>query len=122
MRFCSRGERGDLFVAHMDPLDLPSCADRIRYSVERIAAHAVDPLDSRVYQHIYEQVSHSLCHMFPFANSLRGLAWCRKNLKQLSLQRLDPASRLICPWRGAFQRGCLPPERKTRGAFQLRVE
>src|SRR5208283_2285813 len=65
------GESGHLLVSQMNPLNLLACANRIRDSIERIAADTVNSFDSCFHQNINKQVSYSFCHaFFPFPNNL----------------------------------------------------
>ncbi len=57
------GERGCLFVSHMNPAHVFATANRIRDPVEGIAAHTVHALHSGLQQDLYKQISHSLCHV-----------------------------------------------------------
>jgi hypothetical protein len=64
-------------MTYVNPLHVPVRTNRIRDSVERIAADTVSSLNSCIYQNIYKQISYSLCHVFAFLspfsvlNSLR---------------------------------------------------
>src|SRR3984885_3882940 len=62
MRFCAGREGGCLFMAHANPLDVLAGANRIRDAIERIARDAINSLNVRSHQDVYQQVSHSLCH------------------------------------------------------------
>ena len=66
----TRGERCHLFMADMDPFNLFASANRIRNSVERISADAVNSLHSCFHQNIYKQVSHSLSHIYSLLDNL----------------------------------------------------
>jgi hypothetical protein len=66
MRLCARRERSCLLMARADPLDVLAGANRIRDAVERIARDAVNSLNARSQQDVYQQVSHSLCHSVSF--------------------------------------------------------
>ena len=57
------GERCYLFMADMNPLHLRTYANRIRDSVERISADAINSLNSCFQQNVYKQFSYSLCHV-----------------------------------------------------------
>src|ERR1700761_7918716 len=61
----ARGESRRLLMAHMNPLNAGACANRICYSVQGVAAYAVDPLNSCFQQHLHQQVRYSLCHLTP---------------------------------------------------------
>src|ERR1700754_92753 len=56
VRFGSRREGGDLFVADVNPLDLALTADGIRQAVEAVAYDAVNPCDACRRQDIGELV------------------------------------------------------------------
>jgi hypothetical protein len=62
MRLCAGRERGCLFMAHANPLDVLAGANRIRDAIERIARDSVNSLNVRFQQNVYQQVSYSLCH------------------------------------------------------------
>ena len=64
MRLCTRRERGCLLMPHANPLDILAGANRIRDAIERIAREAVNSLNARSHQDVYQQVSHSLCHFY----------------------------------------------------------
>jgi len=66
----TRGERCCFFMADMDPFNLSASANRIRNSVERISADAVNSLHSCFHQNIYKQVSHSLSHIYSLLDNL----------------------------------------------------
>ena len=68
MSFCAGGKSCDLFVSHMNPLNLASCANRIRYSVKRIATDTIYLLNSCFQQNIHEQAGGPLCYTFPPSN------------------------------------------------------
>src|ERR1700730_2022284 len=53
-------------MAHANPLDVLAGANRIRDAIERIARHSVNSVNVRLQQHVYQQVSHSLCHYHSF--------------------------------------------------------
>jgi hypothetical protein len=84
MRLGTSRKGRHLLVPHMNPLHLLACANRIRDSVERIAADTVNSLNSCLHQNIHKQISYSLCHVFAFLspfsalNSLRPE--CRANV------------------------------------------
>jgi hypothetical protein len=56
------GERGDLLVPDMDPLDLSLTADGIGQTVQTVADDAVNALDARGNKRIDELVSHGVRH------------------------------------------------------------
>src|SRR5271166_1606161 len=94
MRFGASRERGRLLMADMHPLNLVSSANRVRDSVERIAADSVNALNSGFQQNIYKQVSYSLCHVTP--------SWtpqCLDEIEQVCLQCPCSANRFICTLR-----------------------
>jgi hypothetical protein len=73
MRLCARRERRCLLIARANPSDLVAGANRIRDAIERIAWDAVNSLDARSQQDVYQQVSHSLGHFYSFLKSLSVL-------------------------------------------------
>src|SRR5208283_2707378 len=89
MRFGPGCERCRLLMADMHPLNLLSAAHRIGNSVERIAAHAVDPLNARFQQNIYKQVRYFLCHLCSFRTQKRPL-------EQTCLRYFRPANQATC--------------------------
>jgi hypothetical protein len=68
MRLRARRERGCFLVARTNPLDLFTAANRIRDAIERIARQAVNSLDARSYQDVYQQVGYSFCHSINLSN------------------------------------------------------
>jgi hypothetical protein len=68
MRLRPRRERACLLVAHADPLDILAGANRIRDAIERIAGDAVNALNARSHENVYQQVRHSLCHSVSLSN------------------------------------------------------
>src|SRR5271165_3649775 len=65
-------ECGRLLMAHVNPMNLLSGANRIRDSVERVAADAVNSLNSSFQQNIDKQISYSLCHVSSSSNSMKS--------------------------------------------------
>src|SRR5580698_6078755 len=60
MRVRSRREGGGFFVAHMNPLHIPSGAYGVRNAIEGIAAEPVDPTNACVCKNIHEQIGYFL--------------------------------------------------------------
>src|ERR1700730_9671826 len=52
--FGGRGEGPSLFIAHIHPFDSAATCDRVHDRVEASPDAAVDPLDSRQPEHLYE--------------------------------------------------------------------
>src|SRR5580693_9778279 len=73
MRLRARRERGCFLVARANPLDLFTAANRIRDAIERIARQAINSLDARSHQNVYQQVRNSLGHFYSFLKSLSVL-------------------------------------------------
>src|SRR4029077_4895770 len=62
MRLRTRGERGDLLVADMHPLDLALAPDQVGQPIQAVADNAVDPLDPRCGEGFGELISNGFCH------------------------------------------------------------
>src|SRR3984957_8242085 len=75
MRLRAGRERGCLLMTHANPLDVFVGANRIRDAIQRVAWDPVNSLNVRSHQHVYQQVSHSLCHghSFPEPSYSRSL-------------------------------------------------
>jgi hypothetical protein len=58
MRFGARGERAGLCVPHLDQLQASTGADDIRDSVQRVAGHSINALNTRFHEYIHNQVRH----------------------------------------------------------------
>src|ERR1700675_1547327 len=56
MSFRSGGKRRRLFMSHVNPLNLISCANRVRNAIERVARKTVNPPNPCVYENIHQQV------------------------------------------------------------------
>src|SRR5580692_1416427 len=61
MRLCACGESGCFLMAHANPFDAFAGTNRIGDAIERIAWDAVNSLNARSQQDVYQQVSYSLC-------------------------------------------------------------
>ena len=69
MRFGARGEPAGLRVPHVDPLQAFTGADDIRDSVQRVAGHSINALNTRFHEYT-EQPSSPLFSLPLFGSSL----------------------------------------------------
>ncbi len=65
MGFGASGERRDLLVPHVNPLDLALTAYGVRQAVQAVANNAVDPLDARRSEGFDKLFCHCFSHDFP---------------------------------------------------------
>ena len=77
MRLRARGKRGRLLVSHVDPSHVLVSADRVRDSVERVARHPIDPLDSPGDERVHEHVRDVLLRH----GTRRSLSGCRVKIR-----------------------------------------
>jgi hypothetical protein len=68
MRLRARRERARLLITRAYPLDILAGANRIRDAIERVSWDAVNSLNTRAHENVYQQVSHSLCHWISLSN------------------------------------------------------
>src|SRR5262249_40601956 len=62
MRFGAGGERGDLLVAHMYPLDLALAPDRVRQAVEAVPYNSINSLNADSGQRIRKLIGNGVGH------------------------------------------------------------
>src|ERR1700730_6167750 len=65
MRFRSSGKRCRLLMSHMNPLNLFLCPNGVGDAVQRVARNTVNPLNTRLGQHIHQQLRYFLLSHHP---------------------------------------------------------